>query len=75
MDSVWREWIFENDTFVGMHYVMGQECSIGDREVKVQTHTHKHTHTHTHTHNETNMQLYVVSISICCYVLTGVIQL
>ena len=33
--SVWREWLIENDTFVGMHYVMGQECSVGDREVKV----------------------------------------
>ena len=32
---VWREWVIENDTFVGMHYVMGQECSIGEREVKV----------------------------------------
>ena len=31
---VWREWIIENDTFTGMHFVMGQECSVGDREVK-----------------------------------------
>ena len=32
---MWREWLIEEDTFVGMHYVMGQECSVGDREVKV----------------------------------------
>ena len=33
---VWREWLIENDTFTGMHFTMGQECSVGDREVKVQ---------------------------------------
>ena len=27
----------ENDTFVGMHFVKGQECSSGEREVKVHT--------------------------------------
>ena len=35
LHRVWREWLIENDTFIGMHFVSGQECSVGDREVKV----------------------------------------
>ena len=29
------EWLVENDTFVGMHFVMGERCGSKDRETKV----------------------------------------
>ena len=32
---VWQDWIVENDTFVGLNFVMGEECGAVDREAKV----------------------------------------
>lgn len=32
---VWQDWIVENDTFVGMNFVMGEQCGAVDREAKV----------------------------------------
>ena len=33
--SVWREWIIEEDRFVGMHFTLGEPCGTEDREAKV----------------------------------------
>ena len=33
--SVWRDWIVVNDTFVGLNYVLGEQCGAVDREAKV----------------------------------------
>ena len=33
--SVWQDWVVENDTFVGMKFVMGEQCGAVDREAKV----------------------------------------
>ena len=33
--SVWQDWIVENDTFVGMKFVMGEQCGAVDREAQV----------------------------------------
>lgn len=35
ISSVWYEWVFNNDTFTGMHFTMGEPCGAVDREVKV----------------------------------------
>ena len=32
---VWREWIIEDDRFVGMLYSFGEKCGKTDREAKV----------------------------------------
>ena len=32
---VWRDWIVENDTFVGLNFILGEPCGAVDREAKV----------------------------------------
>ena len=32
---VWKEWIMDGDTFTGLHFVMGEQCGLSDREAKV----------------------------------------
>ncbi len=34
---MFREWIIENDTFMGMYFAMGESCGDIDREAKVCT--------------------------------------